>query len=532
MSNRLAGLAPAPWHRLAGLALAPWHRLAGPALVALYAATRLTGLVRLPAFLDETWHISWSMSIAAGERWQRPWQYGKGTSVFVNALAFPWAAEHYLWASRAVTVLFGALTLYAVYRIAGTLFDATTARVAAVLYVFCPYALFFDRLFLMDPAMASFAALALLGSIRLAASGRRRDGVLTGVALALAVLSKALGVLAAPLPALAVLLLARPLRRALPALAAAYAVAAAFTAWPLWRFFATTSTVRAAVARSDAGPLERLAENLPLAAAWIVGWWSWPLALLVAAGGLCALVTRSRAALLAALAALVPVLALAAVSQLWFSRYLAPVTAPSLVLAAWALVGGARWLGARLGAPAGARLPGALVASLAVLALLPALGFDAWLWRDPARAPLPADDRFQFVTGWPSGYGVRDTLAFVEAELERHPDGLTLVLDSRARRTSALALNIHFRYEPRLRREDLPLADSASLPLLEGWAARGPTLVIASEPTGGRARPDGALWAHLGGLAHESFKPDGTLCDRIWRLAPAAAGSRAMSSPQ
>lgn len=53
------------------------------------------------------------MLIAQGERLGRPWQYGKGLPIFVNALVFPWAQEEYLWASRAVTVAFGLATLLA-----------------------------------------------------------------------------------------------------------------------------------------------------------------------------------------------------------------------------------------------------------------------------------------------------------------------------------------------------------------------------------------------------------------------------------
>jgi len=37
-------------------------------LVAAFAASRLVGLTRLPAFVDENLHLSWAMHIAQGER--------------------------------------------------------------------------------------------------------------------------------------------------------------------------------------------------------------------------------------------------------------------------------------------------------------------------------------------------------------------------------------------------------------------------------------------------------------------------------
>ena len=39
----------------------------------------------------------------------------------------------------------------------------------------------------------------------------------------------------------------------------------------------------------------------------------------------------------------------------------------------------------------------------------------------PSRAPMPGLERLQFVDGWPSGYGVGETVQFVEDELLRTP---------------------------------------------------------------------------------------------------------------
>jgi hypothetical protein len=66
-------------------------RRAALGLGLLYLATRLPGLTALPMFLDESWHISWSMWIAEGKEWDSPWLFGKGLSIFTCALLFPWA---------------------------------------------------------------------------------------------------------------------------------------------------------------------------------------------------------------------------------------------------------------------------------------------------------------------------------------------------------------------------------------------------------------------------------------------------------
>ena len=141
---------------------------------ALYVTSRLFGLTALPAFLDETAHVRWAVEIASGEKLLRPWNYGKGLSIFLNALLFPWAFEHYLWASRALAVAFGAVSLLVGMAVARRLFDAGTGYAFGLLYLVCPFALFYDRLVLTDPPMATFAAVALVRTAATRARVRRR----------------------------------------------------------------------------------------------------------------------------------------------------------------------------------------------------------------------------------------------------------------------------------------------------------------------------------------------------------------------
>jgi len=192
--------------------ISPYWIAAG--LLAAYAATRLTALTALPIFFDETGHIRWAIWISQGRKLDKPWQYGKGLPIFVNALVFPWARDHYLWASRALTVAFGAATLAGSVRLGRALGGARAGWLAGLFYVACPYALVYDRLALTDPALGTFAVLVAVLSLRLVHRWRIRDGLALGTALVLAVFAKALGVLLFFAPAAAVVLIApRRLRR-------------------------------------------------------------------------------------------------------------------------------------------------------------------------------------------------------------------------------------------------------------------------------------------------------------------------------
>jgi hypothetical protein len=162
-----------------------------------------------------------------------------------------------------------------------------------------------------------------------------------------------------------------------------------------------------------------------------------------------------------------------------------------------------------------------LLGAATVLALVPAVKADVWLWTDPSRAPMPDLERLQFVDGWPSGYGVGDTVQFVRDELARHPGGLTVVVNSHAHLTTRVALGVAFRRARALRFEDLPLERVDVLPLLETWARERPTLVVVSPVPEGHTRPSPGPWAPLGAtLAIETRKPNGDLCDQVYRLAP------------
>lgn len=493
-------------------------RSTGLVLVLLYFATRLPGLTELPMFLDESWHISWSMWIAEGKEWDSPWLFGKGLSIFTNALLFPWAAAHVLGATRFVTVLFGSLTLAGVYGAARRLYDRETAISASLVYLFCPYALFYDRLVLTDPVQSAFGALSLLLSVRAAQSGRVRDGILLGLMLALSVFAKALGLLVFLTPALAFVLLARDRRQAARAFAAAYAAGAGLVAYPLRVFFATTQTVRTAIDKSQEGPVGRIIDNAPLAWEWVSKYWTLPLLALAGLGLIAAIARRSRAGLFLGGVALLPLLAFLAISTLWFPRYLVFLTPPVAILAGAALAGLVRAASAR--AFGAAPPPAWTWAAALALVLAPALRFDFLLWTDPARAPLPEVERFQFVDGWPSGYGVRETIGFLQERVRGRKSGARVVLQSNARRTTAFAARVAFRYEGWLIVDDLRMDDPAAPGTLAAWARDMPTFVVISPPHRAK-RPSAEALPPGARLVLETRKPDGTLCDQVYELCQA-----------
>jgi hypothetical protein len=494
------------------------------ALLALYLVARLRGIGLLPIFLDETLHVRWALLLAEGERsWDATWKWGRALTIWLGALATPWASD-LLRANRLVSVALGAVTLWATFEIARRLFGPRVAVLAGLFYVLCPFTLFHDRMALTEAGLAAFSALALLCGIRVAESGSRAAAVLAGLALVGAVLVKAIGLLALPVPALAVLVLG-PVRRRLAPLGLAYAVGLPPSLWAFRRFAATENAQHMAELFTGGGGgfAARLAGALAEGAGWLWGWCTPPLVALALAGAALALLRRDRRGLLLGLLSAYPLVAFSVALTWRMPRYLLPTAVPLLVLAAAALDEVASRLAERLGRRDSARVVPWLTATAAVLVLLPALRFDRLLWTDPSRAPMPEADRFQYVLGWPSGYGVRDTERLVREELARHLQGVTVVVHAnrfQTLRATPYALSLAFAREPRVRFEDWNFAEPSLVPALERWAAAGPTLLVVPRADPAAPAPDPAAWAPFATLVGRTTKPDGGPCDDVYRLCP------------
>jgi hypothetical protein len=495
-------------------------------LLALYAYTRLRGLGLLPIFLDETLHVRWALLIASGDKpWDATWKWGRALTIWLGALVSPWA-EDLLRANRLLSVLLGALTLWATLEIARRLASERAAVLAGLFYVLCPFTLFYDRIALTEAGLAAFTALTLLCSIRVAESGHRGFAALAGVSLALAVLVKVLGVLALPIPALTVLVLG-PLRARLRPLALVYAVGLPPAAWAFRSFVATENAQHMAQLFTGGGGAfaAQLARNVGEGAGWLWTWWTAPLAILGLVGAALAVVRRDRKGLLLGLLTAYPLLAFSAGLSWRMPRYLLPASVPLLVLAAGTLDFLLSRVAAQTPEVARERALRWLTATAAVLVLLPALRLDRALWTDPSRAAIPEPDRFQYVLGWPSGYGVRDTERLVREELARHPDGLTVVVHTNRYqnlRATPYALGLAFAREPRVRLADWNFAEPSALQAFERWAAAGPTLLVVPRADPNAPAPDPAAWARLATLVARTSKPDGGACDDVYRLCPPA----------
>ena len=406
----------------------------------------------LPVFLDEALHIQWSERLFAEGRITRPIGAGRLLAVLTYGLALPF--EDRVWAARAIAALIGALTLLLTLRLAFRLFGSTAAVAAGVLYVSSPLALTYDRLALSDGFLAATIAALLVLTLDVAGSDERRSITLAGFTITAAVLTKVSALLFVPALPLGAALFARSWRHGL-ARAALALLSGLVLASPMLAIFALRGgeiATQHVVDPAEAGVQMR--ETLASMLDWARAYISIP-AIVAALGAL--LLLRDRVALWLFIASGLPVLLLAVIAQPWSARYILPCLPPLLVL----LAGGVSRIAARMSHPA------AVAVALAITLSVPHAAFVRALLIEPHRAPFPEDDRRQLVTGWPSGYGIRELAARLVREAKR--SAITVYLDSGGTRTVAtdLAVLLGRRADIRLVEADLGSNDVRSRMVLQ-----------------------------------------------------------------
>jgi 4-amino-4-deoxy-L-arabinose transferase-like glycosyltransferase len=481
-------------------------------LLVAFVLARSYHVTRLPIFIDEAVHLFWSVRMREEPSFLRPFWDGKGLLAVVTAVT-TWGASDPLLAGRLTSVAVGALGMWAAWRIGTRLFGPMTGDAAAVLYLVSPFALFYDRMVLADVYLSTLTALSLLASLRLVAVPGLRPALWLGLALGACVWARAPGLMVAAVPLLVSLLWSPRPRGTWRALAVAWAVAAAVAAFPAWQFFPQHNYVRW-VAGEDVERTKRFAENAGEAAAWLTTYWTIPVVVAALGTLVAGLARRRRGEVLLGALSLGPVLAFAAVSSSLYPRYVFLGTVPFLVLAAQGLVwlagAGCRLLDVR------ERLRPVATAVVVVAASVPALAFDVRLLADPASAPLPEIERFQYVDGFPSGYGSDEAARHLRAALRQNPAGVTVVADYEGRRTPFLALRALFLGEPRVEVMALELDKADHLGLLRERAAQRPTFLVTGVkvPSADRYRALGLPVALVATLQ----KPNGSFAGELFRV--------------
>lgn len=161
-------------------------------VVGLYFATRLVNLTKLPVFVDEAIYIRWAQ-VMKHEPTLRflPQSDGK-QPLFMWAMIADFKLFHDpLFAGRFMSVLAGFGTLAGIGVLTYMLTNSVIlASLAGGIYIFTPFAVFFDRMALVDSLLSTFGIWALIVGFLLIRKPRLDLGMILGFVMGGAVLTK------------------------------------------------------------------------------------------------------------------------------------------------------------------------------------------------------------------------------------------------------------------------------------------------------------------------------------------------------
>jgi hypothetical protein len=395
------------------------------AVAAMAACARLIHLRLLGPFIDETGHLYAALNYAYYPMLGR-FQHGKVLGYILFYPFAKWAADP-IFATRMAVALLGVTTTIAVFLILRRLSGLLAATLGGALWALLPYVVFHDRMALHDPLVSAFIAWATwcaIGAFDRASAWRMG---LAGLLMSLAALTKVSALIGVVWIVLILWAAFSPEElRARRRFAWWFVAGLVLPVIPFTKYV-IESIVRSNVfanqflVKTQSGEQHVLAKNLRLIRQWFDAFNSPAFADVCGIAILFSVLRPRRLAWALLAGTLFSVLAHAAALKLMYSRYFVPTMLPLVMFVAVVI---ADWWGrSRRGyVSAVAEL---ILAFFLVISFTNAVIFDWKLQADPLKATLSADDRYQYLNGWPSGTGVPETSAFLRKFAAGH--GKTLV---------------------------------------------------------------------------------------------------------
>jgi|SRR5579862_120294 len=393
------------------------------AVVVALVVTQLSLLWRFPPFFDESLYGSWALQVhqSFGARWV-PLLNGKLPLLSWLGAAIMGTGAGPLTAVRLVSIAASIVSAVFVALIAAEIGGQFAAIAAAAVYVILPLTVVHDAMGLMEPLLAALFVAAFFLQMRLARRPSLTRGVLLGIVFAAGLLTKETSYLLLVLLPVSLVLFdwrSSQLVRRLGIWVAAAGIACVIAeggeqildSSGKMSVYRTTQqgfgTFRS-LGSGLAHPLRWAALEWPGYRPMVIGYLTWPLAVVALAGTAIWLWRRDRRVMLC----LLWLLSLFVVDILFltdaFARYLVPAAPLFAVLAGLGVAEAVR-ITKRLAPNATTAI---LAASLVLAGIaVVAARFDASVLKNPNTAAYPGVSVQEYETGWSAGTGVSQLAA-------------------------------------------------------------------------------------------------------------------------
>ncbi len=334
--------------------------------------------------------------------WFLPLAYGK-PAPYIWTIAF-WLKvlppEHYLLAGRLPSVFFGLVTLLGTYKLGAICFGKKVGLGASFLYVISPFALFHDRMTLYDSMLCAFLVWTIYFVIKSGYTHKIKHAALWGIFLGLALLTKASAVSFEVLTPICFLIIGgfKKIWLILIAVLISQIIVNLQIVSHGYLDYLTKATDY-----TSSGIY--FATNLSLTYDWLNHYITGPILLAFFVSLIYLTIKRPRLGAVFVILSIVPLIGFSFVARIYFPRYIL-FTLPFFLLPLSFLL-------EKLGNKN----------KLVFLCVVPfllflAIKFDYFLITKPELANFPAIDKWQYVEGFPSGYGFKPIFEKLHEESE------------------------------------------------------------------------------------------------------------------
>lgn len=310
-----------------------------------------------------------------------------------------------LIAGRIISILSGFLTFTGALYLGKRFFDSKTSLISAVLFIFSPFIVFFDRMALTDSMLALFSFWSLIFALDIVKSPSFKKAVLLGVSLGFSILSKTPGIFNFINLPLALITLdlkdKNKLKKSIIQLAISAVIGLAlYNSLKISPYFENLSKRNSdyhfAPSRLFQTPLNPFLGNLKLAFEFLAKMMTIPIFLLFVLALIHSVYKKKKIKIAIFLWGFLPFLILTSLLKVYTARYILPSVIPFIFLSSLAIAEISKKI-----------KPKAIIFAFIITIIAPSLIFDYHLLKSPQKANLPQKEKEGYFEGWTAGYGLK-----------------------------------------------------------------------------------------------------------------------------
>lgn len=379
-------------------------------------------MLNIPIFTDEAIYIRWAQ-IGLNDPAHRYISLTDGKQPMLTWLMYPLLKIFHdpLFAGRFVSVLSGVLTALGIYLLARELFGRRTALLASVLYIISPFTLIYDRLALMDSLLSSCAVWVLYLQVLLVRKHRLDVSLILGLVMGLGLLTKSSAYFFIYLLPFSLLLfdfssskkLLRLSKWATLVLLSMVISIVIYNSLRLSPWFYIINLKNHVFILSLGEfikyPFGLFTGNMTGLLGMLTGYLTLPLSIFIFLGFLWSVLNRDKKILLLSVWFIFPFLSLAAFGIVIFPRFILFMVIPLFIIAAYLFEKVSRSI-----IKYNKYLPFFLMLIVSV-----SIRQSYFIMFDPVKADIPSTDRNQLFDDWPSGFGVKEVINYLDQQAEK-----------------------------------------------------------------------------------------------------------------